>query len=313
VRFVITYDGADLEAGRMDARQLGEVMIEIAGVIDASAGVTFGSGIRIDTEIDAEFKGGSFSIYVIAAAIPDAVNQLVQSMTMKDLLELIGLTGGGGLIGLLKFLRKREPKSIEATGDGQMVITTEDGDVTQVRAGTVVLLQNSNVRLHLDGVVSPLKGDGVNEFRSGMEDGPKAVVLSPEAEYFDPPDAEGEQLQDRVSEEIVQLVGLQFLEGRKWRFRMPDGTMFTSGIDDDFTERVLTHDIEFGAGDALVVMLRTIVVRDTYGVLRANREIVRVLDRIPAPKIQLALQLDDKRRREQQRLPPGQTGGGGAA
>ena len=289
VQFTITYDGPDVEAGRMDAQVLGSAMLSMSQLIESSAALTFGSSTRVDVEVAADFKRGSFSFGVVTSANLDIGRQILQSINMGHLLAILGITGGGGLIALIKWLKGRQPRSVEPAPDGTNVrVTTADGDSTVVNGQTIVLANNSTVRVHLDGVVTPLKRDGITEFRSGRGTNAETVIHEDEVELFEPPPIKGEKLQDKVSPEIVQIESISFLPDRKWRFRLADGTGFYSTLDDDFAKRVLHHSVLFGAGDALEVDLRTIVVRDETGNLRAEREIVRVLRHLPAPK-QLSL------------------------
>lgn len=271
-------------------------MISLSQLINASASLTLGAGTAVQTEIAADFRHGSFSFLAITAG-PDVARQaahLLSTMTMKDLLEVLGLTGGGGgLIGLILWLRKRRIASVTPVNDDKVTITANDGQSTVVHAQTVVLFQNSSVRLNLDGIVAPLRADGMTELRAGRPGEQVAVVPADAVDFFEPPVAVGETLQDKVSTEIVQVDTLSLLSpGRKWRFVLPDGTGFSSALDAEFAKRVRSHDVVFGAGDALEVQMRTVVTRDPFGTLHAQRSIEAINSMIPAPKLQIPLDFD---------------------
>ena len=317
VRFEVTYDGPDVAAGTMDAYALGAAMQSLAEYIDASASLTYGAGASVTHEIEANFEAGSFSFLVLAAT-PEQVQagfQLLHYVTSKEFFEILGLTGGGGVIGLIAFLRGRKPKELAASpGNQQVTVTTQDGQTTVVNAQVVNLYNNTIVRERVEGVVAPLLREGITEFRSrevGSET--QLLVTQPEVGYFEPPAPEGETLQDKVSSEIIQVVSLNFDQGRKWRFRMADGSTFSSSLDEDFGLRVLRHEVTFGAGDALEADLHSVVTRDAAGPTRVQREIQKVTRHIPAKRLQLpfafdvkavpdqAIEADDK---DQRRLPP---------
>lgn len=292
IRFVVTYDGPAVDAGRMDAQTLGAAMMAMAQLVDAGAGLQYGARRSVTTEVTADFKQGSFSFAVIAALDwSGAADALLKTATLKDLLEALGVVGGGGLIAAVKWLRNRPVTKVEPRPDGQAVVTAEGGETTIVHAQTAIFLQNSTVRGALHGVVAPLRMDGIEHLLTGVQGEARlGEVTAREVDLFDPPLPSGEQLKDQVTAEIIAVAGLSFEKGKKWRFRLADGTPFSSALDDAFAARVARHEVTFGAGDALDVELRTIVVRDGDGTLHAARTIQRVLRLLPPPK-QLHLEL----------------------
>lgn len=299
VQFTVTYDGPALVDGRMDARTLGAAMLDMAKLLESSMAVTNGTNAAINVEIVADFKGGSFSFKVVTAALEAAIaSNLLHTVRMGDLLAFIGLTGGGGLIGLIKWLRGRKIDKVEkvepqSNVHGDNLRITAGDDTTIVQGGTFLLFNNSTVRVNLDGVVAPLRCDGITDFRSGY-DRPEVMVGKEEVEYFDPPIPDGALMQDKTEEhEIVQLVDPSFDPNHKWRFKLADGTVFFSHIDDAFKRQVFEQDVRFGYGDALIVTLHTRVLRDPSGTLRATREIVRVEDHLKPGQVTGQLNLLD--------------------
>ncbi|HET7584201.1 MAG TPA: hypothetical protein VFK13_04800 [Gemmatimonadaceae bacterium] len=283
MRFTVTYAGPAVESGRMNAQTLGAAMLSMAQLVETSAAVTFGATAVVEVDVIADFRQGSFSYDVVAAA-HDLGQQLIGTLDLKDLFILLGISGSGGLFGLYRWLRKRPVKAIEHAGRNETRITTVDGDSITVNAKTAQLYQNSTIHVHVHGVVQPLEREGIDEFRTGVGGVPSQVVRRGELEYFEAPPPGDEVLQDKITDEIVQLAVVALIGETKWQFRLPDGTKFRSTVDPEFMKQVARREVEFGAGDALEVKLHTVVTRDSDGVLRATREITRVVRTIPAPK-----------------------------
>ncbi len=294
VQFTITYDGPDLESGRMDAKDLAPAMLSMANLLEDSASVTYGPTVGIRMEVKSDFRTGSFSFDVVAAS--DQLSKAVfdPTVNIQTLLMFLGISGTGGLIGLVRWFRGRKLKSIEPTTNSSqnVQVTAEDGDSTIVNAKVVNLFQNSTVRFDLQGVVEPLEKEGITEFRTGR-DRTEAVVRKEEVAFFEAPPPSGEILQDKVSEEIVELVAVSFRRANKWRFARPDGTIFSSHVDRTFMERVHKHLERFGEGDLLLVDLHVVVSREAGG-LRGSYDIVKIKRRIP-PVVQGNLFADPHR------------------
>lgn len=284
-RFTVTYDGPDVEGGYMDAAILGGAMVSMGKLVEHSIELLASYQVPVTVEVAADFRSGSFS-YDILTSIPDSLETL-KGLTSADAIHIamdaIGISGGG-LIGLLVWLRRRKVKEIGPVSDSQTAtVTTEDGDTTVVKADVVNLFQNSTIRIDMSGVVAPLEREGIKEFRTGTGRVASTTITQDQLEYFDPPAPVGEILQDRETEEFVQITGVSFIPGRKWQLRLPDGTTFNSHLDPAYTQRVVPGGERFGAGDLFRVLLHTVVTREVDGRLRAEREVVKVLAHLPAP------------------------------
>jgi hypothetical protein len=285
VRTRITFDGPEVAAGFMDARALGESMQALADYIDAAGTLTYGAGTSVTHEIEADFARGSFTftLFAVAPEVHTGILDMVRSLTTKEFLEAIGLIGGGGVIGLLRLLKGKKAVEVQPVAGNNVQVTTGDGSPVIVNNHTYNVYNNTIVREALDGVMSPLKREGVTEFRAGQDDGPVIAVPQAEIGYFEPPPAPaGETLQNKVATEFVQVESLVFAAGKKWRFRAADGSTFQSAIDPEYTKKVLRHEEVFGHGDALEVEVRNVVTRDETGRLHSQRDIVKVLNKIPA-------------------------------
>jgi hypothetical protein len=233
----------------------------------------------VSVEVAADFRRGSFSYEAVAVlAMAGSVG-----FDINTVLAVIGINGGG-LIGFLKWLRGRPVTSIQPIGGDEYSVTTNDGHSTIINGGTVNLYQNSSVRYALSQAVEPLKHEGITEFRAGRGRRAEIAVSSDEVSFFDVPVPGQELLQDKVSREFVEIVGLSFNPDNVWRFRTADGTTFTSLVshDRDFWRQIEQREIVFADGDVLEVDLHLRVTRASGpGPLRGEREIVKVIRHIP--------------------------------
>ncbi len=281
----------------MDAAALGGAMVAMARLVEHSTALLYGAATPVKVDIAADFEAGSFSFEVLTVVgdVSGLGKQLLDSVKIEHVLGAIGVTGSGGLIALVRWLARRKVAQVSpVAGTKNVVVTTDGGDSTIVHADTVNLFQNSSVRFDLNGVVAPLEREGITEFRAGSGSVASATVRQDEIGFFEPPPPTGETLLDRDSEEIVQIVGTYFRPGRKWMFALPDGTSFTSVLDPAYAKRVVPGGDRYGAGDAFRVTLHTVVVRTSDGRFHAKREIVKVIQLIPATT-QLSLLPDSDR------------------
>jgi hypothetical protein len=101
---------------------------------------------------------------------------------------------------------------------------------------------------------------------------------------YEPPAADGDTLLDQEREMIVELVGLSFVPGHKWR--VSDGAQtFWASIDDREFLRGVEEGIEaFRKGDMLRGRMRIIQTRRADG-LHADYRIVEVIEHLPRPQL----------------------------
>lgn len=290
VRFTVAYDGPALANGRMSMLDLAPAMLSTARMVEDGARLLFGPTAGIKIEVNADFRRGSFAFDVFTG--PDAARQAkdilshISLQQIEFLLKWLGLTGGagGGVFGLIKWLRNRQVKSVE---QGEAVdsarIVLHDGQNITVNVNVAVLTLNQTIRQDADGVIEPLRRPGITEFRAGRGLEAEQIVRGAEADYFIPPALPERELQDRVTEEIVEVVSPTFRDGNKWRFAQGDAPFYAAVLDKEFIRRVNRHEFTFGKGDALRVQLRSRVTQTPDG-LSADREITKVLEYLPPPK-----------------------------
>src|ERR1700722_10635472 len=141
----------------MDARDLAPAMLATARLFEHSAALMYGSTTAIKIEVNADFRRGSFSYDIVARAVALA-QTLYEHISVSDII-LTGTT----LIAALKYARGRQPKEILRDGSTANIVF-HDGDNITVNVQTANLFLNPSIREDLEGVVEPLKKEGIDTF-----------------------------------------------------------------------------------------------------------------------------------------------------
>lgn len=195
----ITYDGPALDAHTMDVRSLAPALLAFGDLCEHAALALYGDAARVRVEVRASFRTGSFGIdlsvsqqlaqQIIHWLAGDGVTAVANA---KSLLEIIGITGaaaGGGLIGILRWLKGRRIKRVEADPQGLRIIA-EDGEAVAVEERVLVLLQRRSVREALQRVIEPIEREGIERVAFGDDETITAVIERHEAGWFHAPPIE---------------------------------------------------------------------------------------------------------------------------
>lgn len=277
VQVTVKYEGPGVANGQMDARDLAPAMLATAHLFEHSAALMYGSTTTLKIDVQADFRGGSFSYDIITRAVQIG-QTLLSNMSVSDVIAT-----GTLLFLAVRRARGRVPKEIVKDGPAPS-ITFHDGETISVSVHVAQLFLNPTIRADIEEVVEPLKREGIDEFhlKSPTVD---SVVSSDEVDYFAAPVGDNEVLQDVVITEVVQVLSPHFKEGNKWQFSLAGEGMFWARIlDKKFLQDVRQHVVVFGAGDAMRVEMRVRVTRKPTGDFDRLREIVKVLDLIQNEK-----------------------------
>lgn len=123
----------------------------------------------------------------------------------------------------------------------------------EVDAEVLSLYQKLTIRKKTQQVVAPLARAGVESIAFQEERETTVVIEASEASAFEAPEVSEVSLgEDQVSEMVVSILSLTFVEGNKWR--LSDGErMFNAAIEDQaFIERVDGGIESFCKGDAAI-------------------------------------------------------------
>ncbi|MDR2172667.1 MAG: hypothetical protein LBE32_00410 [Burkholderiales bacterium] len=268
VHFSIKYDGPALANHQMDVRELAPALIALSELLEQSNKVVFPDAAPVRVNVKGNFRSGSFGIDL--TAVQDIAQQIVSifsgqganaTSNLFAILTGIGLIGGGGLIGLIKWLKGRKPDSIRYESDSSVfeLRLEENVETFEVDLVSGRLYQSRVVRQALAKVIKPLERDGVDLFASGRDGAAEAVVTKEDAPAFERTAEDEEVVSDIISEGVLlQIESAVFKDGNKWRFNDGASSIFAEIADEQFLERVSSGEERFGKGDVLIVDLRRI-------------------------------------------------------
>lgn len=278
MEFSLKYEGPAVDAGRMNAREIGPVLFAASSLLETSSTLLYGKDGKVRLDVLSDFQHGSFLIdFSVVAQAAENISLLGRE-ELKLILETVGLVGGGGLIGLLLKLRGRKPEKVQAE-DGRSVLIFNDNRII-LNAHESRLYFDSEVRESLNGVVAPMRKPGIDSLWFGPGREPNNKITSDEADFFKPSPPPERTVGEDVITAIIEIVSIAFKEGNKWRFQWSGTPFFASILDEKFLKSVVSRDATFGAGDALRVCARVTTVHDSTG-FNQQWEILEVLEHIP--------------------------------
>lgn len=285
VRFSIKYDGPALVSHQMDVRELAPALIALSELLENANKSAFPGASEVRVNVQGNFKSGSFGIDL--TAVQTVAEQVVSLFSGREatagtnllaLLTSIGLFGGGGLVGVIKWLKGRKPSAIRLDGDSTVfeLVDGETIETFEVDLAAGKLYQSRIVRQSLAKVVKPLEREGIDRFACGRDRATEAVVTKDEAPYFELAASDADIVSDTVAERVLlQVESAVFKESNKWRFNDGATSFFAEIADEEFLGRVQSGDERFGKGDMLVVDLRRTQFVSDAG-LKLEYSVVRV-------------------------------------
>jgi hypothetical protein len=266
IHFSIKYDGPALSSHQMDVRELAPALIALSALLEEANRTLFPTNPKVRVNVNGNFKGGSFGVDLsVLQNIKDQVVSLfsgAESTALANLYTLLGALGffgGGGLIGLMRWLRGRKPSAIRLAGNESVFeLTVEEKTETfVVDLATGKLYQNRVLRQSLARVIKPLETNGIDIFACRCEGKAQTVITKEESDCFALADAD--VVSDQTTERILlQIESAVFKDGNKWRFNDGTNSFFAEVADQDFRARIESGSERFGKGDVLVVDLRRI-------------------------------------------------------
>jgi hypothetical protein len=295
----ITYEGAPVDDGQMDAAVLGGALLALADLLAASNRALNGDRSVININVKADFKRGSFGIEGdVVQRMTDAVGTIVPMLPMvgmahlrtaSEIVKTIFKVGNGLVDTVKRFSGKEVVKQTPVTENGTVNVELRDSpnatvNVTvNVPQDTMTLYESPAARLALQRAVAPLQLPGMRDVKAEENGQELVVVEASEVEAFRvPPDLgdERKQVYDDVTTATFEVVALSFYSSRSWKLARPgEGGKDPIAVtieDKDFLERI--DDERFERGLALKVTMRTTVKKKKDGTVEPRYTIEKVHD-----------------------------------
>lgn len=284
--FQILYDGPALISHEMNVRDLAPALLSMAQILEDSNKLLNGDRVKVSVNLKATNEGSVEITLSVVQSLIDQANSLFNGdevnsvINATELLNLLGIIGGGGVIGVIKWLKGRDVKKVTTLKDGAFQLEVDgNNEVKVVSQQELKLFGLVSVRKGFEAVIKKtLKSNGIT--RVGfLKDGKETVAVTEnEADYFSSPNIEDEILGESESETNLQIVSITFQEGGKWKFSDGNAAFFADILDENFITKVQQNQASFSKDDILKVSLKRKQSLNADGGIKTDYTIAKVLE-----------------------------------
>lgn len=200
----------------------------------------------------------------------------MNAVLLKWSLNLPATLSGVNLLELYRWIKCRETDTVEKIVDDKVKITIgNDSKIFSV--GAWELFQYKKISQHIEGVLHPLKKEGVAGFVVKDFETRESVasVSSDEMDYFKSSNAEMETITSTY-ETVLQIISMTFERNLKWRFDDGESKFYALMADEDFMKQFESGRINFAKNDRI---LARIELKQSYdeSSTKTERKVIKVL------------------------------------
>lgn len=299
--FQIFYDGPALISHEMDVRDLAPALVAVSDLFEETNKVLYGDKTKVQVNVKGSFKAGTFHVDFnlsqdVIQQVADLFN-ISRDASAQMILTVLGIPTVGvvangtlnlgkmGLMQFIKWLKNRKIKTIERQTEGGSLKITVDDETIETYPEVIDLFRNIKVRRSLEVIVNkPLSREGIDVFAfKNIENNTEEKVEKQDAQLFETPEVQDEQLEDEVYETDVQLTLISFKEGNKWKFTDGNVEFMASVNDEEFVQKVQDSKASFSKDDILKVKIRKRKWIGDTGI-KSDYEIEKVISHRPSNK-----------------------------
>lgn len=292
--FSIRYCGSGLTDGRIPIKDLAPSLLSLSESFQEIQSFMYPDQQPVSLDIKATEKG-SFIADLILANGKDILSHTIDLLTGKEaeatktLIELVG--GFAALITFIKTVGDKKLKSKEELKNGEVKITMDDNSSISVPENVFEAFQSIEIRKSIKEFVKPLESNGISGIELMEEKNIKFILTKEDVPSFEVPPTKERELEIASSTTYLQIINVSFAE-EKWKFTDGNKPFFAKVEDESFLSDIQSSKQQFGANDALKVILETRQKISDNG-LKSEYTVTKVLEHIKG-SMQMELMFEDE-------------------
>ena len=275
--FSIKYDGPAVGDGNdIDASLFGGSLVALADLIQEAQSLLEPDGVQYRVRVKTTGPG-SFEVFLELKEFWDSVVGIFSSDDAQaiDLLTRIFGAAGLGLLGVLRWLRGREPDRVIETPDSVVYQVGTEELVVERRVHK--LYSSKRMRRSFVRFVQPVRRDMVNNLTVNIPNAEPAVITPDDRPAIDSALDEGPVL-DQTNTMRLRIEAIRWRSNR-WEFREPTiGLLWATIEDAGFLDRIDKRIEPMNKGDVLECVVRVRQWDNQDGTYKTDYTIVSVID-----------------------------------
>lgn len=258
--FQLVYDGTALASHEMDVKDLAPALIAMADLLEEANRSLNGNAVKVQINLKAT-EPGSVDIHLVIQQVRNIIGATVSLFAGTDVTAAVNAQALFQMVlNLFRAVKWQGGKTIQSVtrleGEG-FKLELPSGDFKIISESEFSLFKSFTVRRKLEAVVrTPLSRTGVDKVSLIPETQTERVeVTKEEADYFLAPEAGDEFIDEQEITTTLQIIGLSFQDGGKWRFTDGNAPFFAEILDKDFLTKIERNEASFSKSDFLKVVL----------------------------------------------------------
>ncbi|MDT2531726.1 hypothetical protein P7D93_17700 [Enterococcus raffinosus] len=291
--FSVRYAGEALVDGRIPIRDLAPSLLALSEAFQEIQQITHPYQQPVSLDIKASEKG-SFIVDLILANGNDLLSSTIdllngnESEALRNLIELA--TGFTAAVIFITKVGKKKIKRKKELPEGEVKITLDDETSITVSKDVFEAYRNVEFRKTTKEFVRPLESEGIEAIEFSTEKNASVSISKQDVSAFDVPEIEDKEFPSTESTVYLQIINISFAN-EKWKLTDGNKPFWAKIEDEEFLTSIENNQQQFGASDALKVILET-QQKFTDNGLKTEYSVKKVIEHIKGPK-QLKLDFEE--------------------